>query len=122
MDFFSEQLFARFQGVGCELADPIFIVGLPRAGSTLIEQILASHSQVEGTAELADIIALARKLSGKRKREDLSRYPSSLAESAPEEFAAMGQGYIASTAVQRVTDRARFIDKMPNNFSHIGWC
>ncbi len=120
MDFFSEQLFARFQGVGCELADPIFIVGLPRAGSTLIEQILASHSQVEGTAELADIIALARKLSGKRKREDLSRYPSSLAESAPEEFAAMGQGYIDSTAVQRVTDRARFIDKMPNNFSHIG--
>ena len=96
------------------------MVGLPRAGSTLIEQILASHSQVEGTAELADIIALARKLSGKRKREDVSRYPSGLAELDAAEFERMGQGYIDSTSVQRVTDKPRFIDKMPNNFSHIG--
>lgn len=118
--FFTAEYFESRAGQGCQAADPIFIVGLPRAGSTLIEQILASHSLVEGTAELADIIALARRLSGKRRREDPSRYPSALAEVCAEEIRNMGQGYIDSTAVQRVTGRPYFIDKMPNNFSHIG--
>ncbi len=120
IDFFSADFLASHRGQGCEAADPIFVVGLPRAGSTLIEQILASHSQVEGTAELADIIALARKISGKRRREDVSRYPDALADMSAVELAAMGQGYIDSTAIQRVTDSPRFIDKMPNNFSHVG--
>ena len=66
--------------MGQRCKDPIFIVGLPRSGSTLVEQILASHSQVEGTAELADIIAMARKISGKRRRSDESMYPSALAD------------------------------------------
>ncbi len=120
MEFFSEELFARVGGTGCQAADPIFILGLPRAGSTLVEQILASHSQVEGTAELADIIALARKLSAKRKREDISQYPSVLGTLQPADFEQMGKDYIQSTSVQRITDKPRFIDKMPNNFSHIG--
>jgi predicted Zn-dependent protease len=118
--FFTADFFADRAGQGCEAPDPIFIVGLPRAGSTLIEQILASHSRVEGTAELADIIALARRISGKRRREDESRYPGALADASPAEVRAMGQGYIESTAIQRVTEKPRFIDKMPNNFSHVG--
>ncbi len=118
--FFSDAFFAKYQGNGCDRKDPIFIVGLPRSGSTLIEQILASHSLVEGTAELADIIALARKLSGKAKRGDPSRYPGGLARSSSEEIEGYGQGYIDSTAIQRVTQKPYFIDKMPNNFSHIG--
>jgi cytochrome c-type biogenesis protein CcmH/NrfG len=120
IQFFSADLFARFEGAGCLAADPIFVVGLPRAGSTLIEQILASHSQVEGTAELADVIALARRLSAKTRRQDRSQYPSGLAGQTPASLAEMGRGYIDSTAIQRATDRPRFIDKMPNNFSHIG--
>ena len=119
-EFFSAGLFQQFHGAGCDAPDPIFIVGLPRAGSTLVEQILASHSQVEGTAELADIIALARRLSGKKRRDDPSQYPSILAGYSPKELAELGQGYIDSTSVQRVTDCPRFIDKMPNNFSHVG--
>ena len=118
--FFSADLLARRQGSGCQRADPIFIVGLPRAGSTLIEQILASHSQVEGTAELADIIAIARTLAGKQRRGDPSRYPAALAELDDAALVDLGEGYLASTAVQRTTASPRFIDKMPNNFTHIG--
>lgn len=120
MAFFSADFFARHQAVGSQAEDPIFIVGLPRAGSTLIEQILASHSQVEGTAELADIIAIARQISGKRKRSDKSLYPSALAGFTAAQWQALGDQYIESTAVQRVTEKPYFIDKMPNNFSHIG--
>ncbi len=119
-DFFTPDFFASVAGQGCESGAPIFIVGLPRAGSTLLEQILASHSQVEGTAELADIIALARQLSGKQRRGDASRYPGILAEVGAEALEEMGRGYLAGTAKQRRTDRPRFIDKMPNNFTHIG--
>ena len=120
MAFFDEALIERQRGSGCESPDPIFVVGLPRAGSTLIEQILASHSQVEGTAELADIIALARKISGKRRRDDPSKYPSALADMDAQTLRELGESYISSTAVQRMTDAPFFIDKMPNNFSHIG--
>ncbi|KAA1188548.1 tetratricopeptide repeat protein [Pseudohalioglobus sediminis] len=118
--FFSEQLFAQREGQGCQARDPIFVVGLPRAGSTLIEQILASHSQVEGTAELADMMALARKIAGKQRRDDKSQYPEALGAMDAEQLASMGQGYLDSTAVQRVTDAPYFIDKMPNNFVHVG--
>ena len=117
---FSEDFFREKQSMGCLANDPIFIVGLPRAGSTLIEQILSSHSQVEGTAELADIIALARKIDGKIHRDDPGLYPWALAQMTTEQFTEMGQAYLDNTAVQRVAKTPRFIDKMPNNFSHVG--
>lgn len=119
-EFFSQEFIASRGDTGCQRADPIFIVGLPRAGSTLIEQILASHSQVEGTAELAEVIRIARTISAKQRREDESQYPGALSAKTNDELHKLGEGYLASTDVQRMTDRPRFIDKMPNNFTHIG--
>ena len=118
--FFNEDFFRKNQSMACQANDPIFIVGLPRAGSTLIEQILSSHSEVEGTAELADIIALARKIDGRAHRHDPGLYPAALAQMNAAQFTEMGQSYLDSTAVQRVSDTPRFLDKMPNNFSHVG--
>jgi tetratricopeptide (TPR) repeat protein len=114
------ELFAARRGSGCERNDPIFIVGLPRAGSTLLEQILASHSQVEGTMELAEIPRLALHLSGREDNTGQSKYPGMLAELPLEKFRELGEKYLDDTRVVRLTDRARFIDKMPNNFRHIG--
>lgn len=107
-------------GWGHAAPDPIFIVGLPRAGSTLIEQILASHSAVEGTHELPDVIALASRLGGRKRTHDPTRYPEALADLSAEDCAALGREYLERTRVQRKTDRPRFIDKMPNNFQHVG--
>lgn len=111
--------FESRQGVGCPAPDPIFIVGLPRAGSTLLEQILASHSQVEGTAELTDIITISRKLAGKTRQNPAGKYPEVLAELPPERFRELGESYLETTRIQR-SDTPFFIDKMPNNFQHIG--
>jgi predicted Zn-dependent protease len=105
---------------GSTAADPIFVIGLPRSGSTLIEQILASHPQVEGTQELPDILAIARRLSGKRTRGDPSHYPEVLGTLGAEELRALGERYLAQTRIQRKTDRPCFIDKMPNNWAHVG--
>lgn len=116
----SPALFAANAGAGCRAEDPIFIVGLPRAGSTLLEQILASHSMVEGTMELPDIMAIAARLNGRQAADQAGRYPANLAGITPAEFTAMGEGYIAATQAYRRTGRPRFIDKMPNNFRHIG--
>jgi tetratricopeptide (TPR) repeat protein len=113
------EFFAARRGVGCERGDPIFIVGLPRAGSTLLEQILASHSQVEGTMELAEIPRLALHLSGREGNTDRSRYPAVLAELPPERFREFGEKYLEDTQILR-TGKPRFIDKMPNNFRHVG--
>ena len=113
------EFFAAREGQGCPSRDPIFIVGLPRAGSTLLEQILASHSAVEGTAELPDIIAMSRQL-GRRKRDNpATKYPEILAELTPQKLHDLGESYIATTRVQR-NGLPFFIDKMPNNFLHIG--
>ncbi|MBS0416582.1 MAG: sulfotransferase [Proteobacteria bacterium] len=112
--------FAARRGVGCASPDPIFIVGLPRAGSTLLEQILASHSQVEGTMELAEIPRLALHLSGREGNTQESRYPAVLAEMAPERLRELGEKYLDDTQVLRTSGKPRFIDKMPNNFRHIG--
>jgi tetratricopeptide (TPR) repeat protein len=112
--------FRARSGFGDPDPDPIFVVGLPRAGSTLIEQILASHSQVEGTMELPDIIAIARRLSGRKQRSQASRYPEVLAELSAEDCAALGAEYLERTRVQRKLGRPFFIDKMPNNFAHAG--
>ena len=113
-DFFAER-----RGWGCPAPDPIFIVGLPRAGSTLLEQILASHSQVQGTAELMDVIQISRRLGAKSRKNPASNYPEVLATLDAERFRELGEGYIQSTRVQR-NDRPFFIDKMPNNFQHVG--
>jgi tetratricopeptide (TPR) repeat protein len=117
---FDREFFRAREGVGCPAPDPIFIVGLPRAGSTLLEQILASHSQVEGTAELPDIIALSRKLGGDLRKRPAGAYPEVLAELSPEQFRELGESYMKTTRVQRLQGRPFFIDKMPNNFQHIG--
>ncbi|MGK2924398.1 MAG: sulfotransferase [Lysobacterales bacterium] len=111
--------FESRKGVGCPAPDPIFIVGLPRAGSTLLEQILASHSQVEGTAELTDIITISRKLAEKSRKNPAGKYPEILAELPTERFRELGESYLETTRIQR-SDTPFFIDKMPNNFQHIG--
>jgi tetratricopeptide (TPR) repeat protein len=113
------ELFSRHEGAGAQNPDPIFIVGLPRAGSTLLEQILASHSRVEGTQELADIPRLVLDLQGRDPDLEHPRYPGVLAGSSRENLRRLGEKYLSDTRVYR-TDRPYFIDKMPNNFRHIG--
>jgi tetratricopeptide (TPR) repeat protein len=113
------EFFARRRGWGSPSPEPIFIVGLPRSGSTLLEQILASHSQVEGTQELANIQQIANNLRGREPNPSDPRYPRILNELTAEECAALGERYLADTRIYR-TGRAFFIDKMPNNFRHLG--
>jgi tetratricopeptide (TPR) repeat protein len=117
--FTPEFLRAR-QGVGCAKPDPIFVLGLPRAGSTLIEQILASHSAIEGTLELSDISRLAQELMGRGHDHSTSRYPAILGDLTPDQLRALGERYLADTQIYR-TGRRYFIDKNPNNFWHIGF-
>lgn len=112
-------LFAKQGGKGCEAPDPIFIVGLPRAGSTLLEQILASHSQVDGTLELPNILALSHRLRGRKRVSDKTRYPRILHELTPEQLRELGEDYIENTRIHR-QGAPFFTDKMPNNFRHIG--
>ncbi len=111
--------FAHRAGWGDPRPDPIFIVGLPRSGSTLIEQILASHSHVEGTQELADIQSIVHELHGREIDFAAPRYPGALADLSAGECAALGARYLADTQAYR-TGTPFFIDKMPNNFRHIG--
>jgi tetratricopeptide (TPR) repeat protein len=113
------EFFAARQGVGHPSEEPIFIVGLPRAGSTLLEQILASHSQVEGTLELPDILRIVADLQGRDPDQVNPRYPAVLADLKAEDFRRLGEKYLNDTRVYR-TDKPRYIDKMPNNFRHIG--
>jgi len=115
----TREFFTARQGVGCDRTDPIFIVGLPRAGSTLIEQILASHSKVEGTMELADIPRLVQHLQGRDPDDSKPRYPGVLADLSADQLKRFGEKYIADTQVYRSGKRF-FIDKNPNNFRHIG--
>jgi tetratricopeptide (TPR) repeat protein len=109
---FTPAFFAERQGVGCDARDPVFVLGMPRSGSTLIEQILSSHSQIEGTQELADMPALARR-GGK--------YPARLADLDAGDFKTLGEEYLERTRVQRKTGRPMFIDKLPNNWAHVGF-
>jgi tetratricopeptide (TPR) repeat protein len=113
------ELFARNRDSGAPAADPIFILGLPRSGSTLIEQILASHSQVEGTQELADIPRLVVDLKGREAELDHPRYPAVLTQMNGEDFRRLGEKYLSDTRLYR-SGKPHFIDKMPNNFRHIG--
>jgi tetratricopeptide (TPR) repeat protein len=104
------ELFASREGQGSDATDPIFILGMPRAGSTLIEQILSSHSAVEGTSELPDIPALAWRGGS---------YPASLPPLQAEDLHKLGEEYLQRTRIQRKTERPFFIDKMPNNWAHV---
>lgn len=114
------EFFAARPGWGCPSPDPVFIVGLPRAGSTLLEQILASHSQVEGTRELTDVIRFALDLGDREEPGKPPAYPQSLARLTRAEVAAFGERYLAQTHAQRLLGRPRFIDKMGPNFLHVG--
>ena len=118
--FFTPALFAAREGQGCEAPDPIFILGMPRAGSTLIEQILASHPEVEGTMELPDIPAIAKQLGRRDAKDERSAYPECLAGLDADALRVLGESYLETTRVQRRTDRPFFIDKMPNNWAHAG--
>jgi tetratricopeptide (TPR) repeat protein len=111
---FSHEFFTKRTETGHQAPDPIFIVGLPRAGSTLLEQILASHSQVDGTMELHNVLSLVSRLGGKK-----GQYPSVLDTLDPNYFAKFGQQYLDETQYYR-KEAPFFIDKMPNNFMHIG--
>jgi tetratricopeptide (TPR) repeat protein len=115
---FDAGFFTRHEGYGCDDAAPVFVVGLPRSGSTLIEQILSSHSAVEGTMELPDLAIMAREIGGGTGPG--GNYPECLDALAPDAVAALGRGYIERTRHQRKLGRAHFIDKMPNNWIHIG--
>ncbi|KCZ92962.1 tetratricopeptide repeat-containing sulfotransferase family protein [Hyphomonas johnsonii] len=112
-------LFATQGGKGCPAPDPIFILGLPRAGSTLIEQILASHPQVDGTLELPNILSLAHRLRGRKQLTDRERYPRILHDMSGDDLKALGEDYIENTRTHR-QGAPFFTDKMPNNFRHIG--
>ncbi|MGH6888132.1 MAG: sulfotransferase [Rhizomicrobium sp.] len=107
-------------GAGCPVRDPIFILGRPRSGSTLVEQILSSHSAVEGTAELPYVADLALELDERASGKDGNGYPEILACLEPAAFAAMGQSYMERTRIHRRLGRPHFIDKAPANYHHVG--
>jgi hypothetical protein len=116
---FSHDFFRRHFASGCASRDPIFIVGMMRAGSTLVEQILASHSEIEGTRELTDLAAISQYLQ-QLAREKKCDYPAILDRMGADEFCGLGERYLASTRIHRRSARPRFIDKMGANFAHIG--
>jgi len=107
------------QVVGAPDPDPIFVVGLPRAGSTLLEQILSSHSQIDGTLELPNVLSISGKLRRMGQGKDARPYPQNLADLSPDQLQAYGEEYIRDTRIHR-QNAPFFIDKMPNNFRHIG--
>jgi len=115
--FFTEDRFNKYKGSGDNSNSPIFIVGLPRSGSTLIEQILASHSKIEGTMELPNIMNIARKLGNSTKER--TAYPEVIDTLQGIDLADLGKSFLDETQFLRA-GKQHFIDKMPNNFSHIG--
>jgi tetratricopeptide (TPR) repeat protein len=117
---FSREFFAARAGSGCDAPDPIFIVSLPRAGSTLLEQILSSHSMVEGTTELPEITTMAKGLRDQAGSDEIAAYSQVLASMGAAALRELGEQYIERTRIHRKTDRPFFIDKMPNNFLHVG--
>jgi len=118
-EVFSQGFVQKHTDSGFDAPDPIFIVGLPRSGSTLLEQILASHSKIDGTMELPNILSLAQKLRRGDKMSGTSHYPSILKTMDAQSLRSFGEAYINDTRVHR-GQAPFFIDKMPNNFRHIG--
>ena len=117
--FMSSNGFRDLLGAGCDSRAPIFIVGMPRSGSTLVEQILASHSLIEGTRELAEISLLAGVVANKTNSRGQGRYPDSIGLLERSDLEALGASYIRSSRIYRKTDKPFFIDKMPNNWLHV---
>lgn len=115
----SQEFFQSQENLGHSDPAPIFIVGLPRSGSTLLEQILASHSQVDGTKELVHILSIVQNLSERRRQQDVSKYPEALLSLQAEQLQSLGKHYIEQARIQRGS-APFFIDKMPNNYLHIG--
>jgi tetratricopeptide (TPR) repeat protein len=120
IDVLTPNFLAAHDGVGDPAPDPVFILGLPRAGSTLLEQILASHSQVEGTMELPDIPAMAMR-EAKKSGGELRDWPDAVAEMPRTRFAELGAEFLERTRVQRKTAKPFYIDKLPNNWSYAGF-
>lgn len=117
---YSRSYFEDRKGTGCQAADPIFVVGMPRSGSTLIEQILASHPLVEGTMELPTIISISGDLRLRGGNPESTSYHDELARLGRDELRILGEQYLERTRVHRREGKPFFIDKMPNNFAHIG--
>ena len=117
---YSREFLASRDGSGIPDRDPIFIVGLPRAGSTLVEQILSSHSQVEGTMELPDVAAIVKGLLDRNGPNGPQQYPQVVATLSNDDVVRLGRVYLERTRIQRKTTRPLFIDKMPNNWAHVG--
>lgn len=117
---YTRDFFTGRYGAGYHDPAPVFIIGMPRAGSTLVEQILSSHPQVEATMELPDIIAISRDLRMRSEQPETTSYHDIVADMDPAEFKALGERYIETSRVQRKQGRPFFIDKMPNNFAHLG--
>ena len=107
-------------GGGCMAPDPIFILGLPRSGSTLVEQILSSHSMIEGTHELPEMMMIAGRLKSRAQQGEFASYGDLLRSLSPADRTRLGEEYIDLTRVHRQTDRPLFIDKMPNNWQNVG--
>ena len=119
-ELYTNEFFREREGAGCDAPDPIFIVGLPRAGSTLVEQILSSHSVVEGTMELPEITSITRALRRSAADARPGAYHEALVRMNAAELRALGEQYLQRTRIHRKLGRPFFIDKMPNNFAHIG--
>ena len=117
---FTAAFIARMGPGGCPAPDPIFVVGLPRSGSTLVEQILASHSQIEGTMELPEMMMIAGRLQSRVDEGEFADFATMIASLSPADRTRLGEEYIERTRVHRQTERPLFIDKMPNNWQHVG--
>ena len=121
IDFFTPSLFDNLAQVGNDAPDPIFIVGLPRSGSTLIEQVLASHPLIEGTAELPYIPMLIHRVLAERWTDRSLVFPNMLHDVKHKRFNALGQAYLDAASAHRRLDRPYFIDKLPNNWRYVGF-
>ncbi|MCH8302708.1 MAG: sulfotransferase [Proteobacteria bacterium] len=118
-EVFDAELLQQRAGVGYDVRDPVFVVGLPRSGSTLVEQILASHSQVEGTSELLVLRRITESIG--RYRTDGIRYPEGVRDLRDKDLRAYGKEYIEECQRHRITEKPRFTDKLPNNFPMMGF-
>jgi len=117
---FTAPFLASRAGQGCPAHDPIFIVGLPRAGSTLVEQILSSHSQIEGTMELPDLMMIGDRLQSRVEDGEFASFSDVVRSLPAQDLARLGEEYLDRTRVHRKEGKPRFIDKMPNNWMHTG--
>jgi tetratricopeptide (TPR) repeat protein len=118
---FTREFFAEHVGMGYLDPDPIFVIGMPRAGSTLVEQILASHSRIEGTSELPDIPLIVQSLVAKNWQDSAAAYPAVVRDLAAADLNQLGKRYVQNSASKRKTSRPFFIDKLPNNWRYLGF-